>query len=306
MTGKRIAVVQTRCTDRPLHGEFVRNVTKLDWVSSPADLFVATHGKGEPEYAVLKSPTSQVRRIINCHKQSNGRIGWLTNLCLNMLLPPEYGCTPAIVNSDGNPYEFVVFLDDDAYFRNPTEAMTDLLGRFDLSYQIAACGPIDGYRILKRYKQQGIELRYFNEFVNSPFATLGAQMYRTEHLATLSLDFLEGINFRGDLALFMLLASKDFLVGECVIRFQHNVSGGLDQKVPDIAMYERRLKQTEQDHCVIHNELNVQHECDTNRLVELEKQLGNAIRAERNHSLKRIDSLKFPDAIGVGNKEVDK
>lgn len=270
---KRMLTLQTRLVNRPVHKEFIRSTQKLDWESSQSNLVVAFHGNGE---RLMMTDVPRAYGTVNCLGRTNGRICDLTWKLLG--------------NWNFTHYEFVGFLDDDAYPQVPVDAVAKLCEAFDSDPNIAATGPIGNFREWKRYNIYEKKPQLFNPFIGSPFATLGWQVYRVEHLLRIDIRPLRNMNFRGDVFLFMMLSAKGYAVGETPVKFAHELNGGLDGKVRDVDYYMRRRRQMDEDYDIIFREIGRQG-VNQNHNQDLKAWLKTIEISERNHCEKEQNKL---------------
>ena len=286
---KRVVAVCTRFTGRPLLREFKVNTLKRNWLDSGADLHLAVHGPGTigiGENECYLSP--QVSNVTN-YNPFTGAYGWA--------FPPfTWSILTSWLDYAKCP-EFIILMDDDCYFLDPVEAVDQLVGYMDADPKLGAVGPIGSYRKFKR-TQTGWYHGGMNELVQSPWATLGAQMYRTSALRELDLNFLLELKFRMDVPLFMLLYGKGYTVGEVDVRFQHVVSGGLDRMTKTTQFYKDRMAATAHDYEIMAREIRSQVS-DAERLDVIMKGLRKVELSEAKHSRRKLAKLQLELLEGV-------
>ena len=276
---KRIAMVCTRYTNRPLHHEFVRNITKLDWRNSAADLYIYWHG----DYPVLTTTELQLIpevKEVAYVEGTQGKFPPMTKYIFNDFIPYD-------------EYEFIGLMDDDCYYLDPVEGMKQILRCFDMTQQVAAVGPTGSYRLFKKYKLTGREDQLFNQFPGPPWATLGSQVYRIKALRQCNLDFLNNLKFRMDVPLFLLLFGMGYMVGETNIRFNHKVSGGLNGAQYSSDFYRERLKQSAADYDVMWTAIKPQ--IDESQRNYVFHELMRCRNNEQNHTNKQL--AKFLEGL---------
>lgn len=213
----RMVIYQFRHCGRPVFGHLRSSLAlKRRWEDVPGDHVFVVHGEG-PVGAEI--PEGSLTQFMDLRGKTNGDSPDIVRRLIRHAI--DHG------------YEFVSFLDDDAFYSVPAEAYKNLLRAFEKNPNLAAIGPMDQFRSWRQYGANRSKMRFKTVRIEGvPWATLGSQIYRVKYLKRhVDLQQFARMKFRNDVFLFMSLfnAGRD-LAHMWVPKFYHYIAGGFRTK----------------------------------------------------------------------------
>ena len=263
----RTAVVITRNIYRPWYSELMRTLNDLGFQVANADMYMAVTGRAigiHYDRTNTFAPYANKPILMSDVGNSAGRITRLIYCVLAKL--------------SSSQYEEVIFLDDDAYFIDPAEAIAQIQDAFDAYPWLATTGPMGSLRKFQKYTSCGKLIKQVNNIARTQWAPLGCQAYRMSAIRNISLSWLLELEFRADVPLAMILYGNGYMVAEQDIRFQHKLSSGLNQPAYSKEFWEFKIRCSNHDWESFGN--NFHQYVDVSFIPELEYEISKASKSE--------------------------
>lgn len=277
-TENRMAVIITRYTARPLHKQYMMNLEqkKVSWKEAGADLYVALHGPSD-------TPALEGMRVLDAKNLGNIKDYWDYRDNTTGRIPEFiYILLTRMKNTD---YDYVCFLDDDAVYRYPTQAVRDMLRAFDYDDTAGSVGPMGDLRCHWRY---GGEPNFMELLHRCPWATIGSQCYRMDAIKQIPIHKLPSLKFRADAYISLLLYGFGWKNYEMNLKFHHTVSGGLNALSHTPDFHRQRIRAVGEDYEIYRQAIEHYFPADPSLRGFLHEQCRKLEHSERKHHERKL------------------
>jgi hypothetical protein len=220
---KDLAVYNIRVIGRRSYLNF-RKTLRQNWDETPADYYCVIHGSNssevDPDVENAKREGAKFH-VLNLGTETRGEdLGIprpLISRCILRLFRHAHGAG----------YKYVCFLDDDAYFPEPSATLTHFRSKMIADKKIGVIGPTGQFRQYYTHGIRNSEKGKYSAFeiTRRPWATFGCQMYRVSAVINNpKIMKLEGLGFRADVFMFIMVNEAGYRCEEIVVPFSHSCS----------------------------------------------------------------------------------
>jgi hypothetical protein len=284
---KPIGMYITRWTDRVLPKNLVKTLQQTGWRDSKAQLYAAVHGTKPIDPEILQAERAGIVTVRDFRNKTTGRC------------PQIFKC--AYLDGIDN-HKIVGTMDDDAFYKDPVDAMERFLCGFE-KHNAGALGPMHYFR---RYAQYGGNAGdSFHSVAKRPWCTDGSQIFLSEFLLEVKdmwSRYLDEAYFEPTYWLYMVAYAQGYEVLETFVGYDHTSLQGStrgDRTPEGYAWMIRRMAEVRADYALARRTLAEEYPQFLEEIHTIEQNNLKRIR-KRFYAVKlnqRQDGIQIPRTL---------